>query len=76
MGRRVRGERDDVIERLVRQFPDVPGDVVASIFGDVFQVVVECTGLPLVGKAEEFARLRLEVRTRHPALDWPEDHVG
>lgn len=69
----MRGERDDVVERLADQFPDVPADVVVAIFGDAFQLVVERAGLPLVDKAEELARLRLEVRTRHPALQSPPD---
>lgn len=55
------------LARLADEFPDVPHDVITSLFGDSYQVVVEATGAPLVGKAEELARLRLEVRTRHPA---------
>jgi hypothetical protein len=59
---------DGASRRLIRQFPDVPHDAVVSILGDAFRLVVEASGLPLTSKAEELARLRLEVRTRHPAL--------
>lgn len=58
---------DAALARLITQFPDVPHDVITSLFGDSYQVVVEATGAPLVDKAEELTRLRLEVRTRHPA---------
>lgn len=56
------------IALLDHQFPDVPRDVITSMFADSYQVVVDATGEPLVGKAEELTRLRLEMRTRHPAL--------
>ena len=60
-------ELDSAILRLVDEFPGVPADAVVSIVGDSYRVVVEATGEPLVEKAEELARLRLEVRTRAPA---------
>lgn len=60
-------ELDPVILRLVEEFPGVPHDAVASIVGDSYRLVVEACGEALVGKAEELARLRLEVRTRAPA---------
>jgi hypothetical protein len=60
-------ELDGTVRRLCRQFPGVPHDAVTSILGDSYRVVVEATGRPEVGAAERLARLRLEVRTRHPA---------
>lgn len=62
------GELDAALARLTRQFPDVPGEAVTALLGDSYQQVVEISGRPLVDKAEQLARLRLEVRTRHPAL--------
>jgi hypothetical protein len=64
-------ELDPVILRLVEEFPGVPHDAVASIVGDSYRLVVEACGEALVGKAEELARLRLEVRTRAPAATRP-----
>jgi hypothetical protein len=61
-------ELDAPIRRLCREFPGVPHDAVASIVGDSYRVVVEASGRPEVAAAERLARLRLEVRTRHPAL--------
>jgi len=61
-------ELRDAAERLCRQFPGVPRDAVASLLGDSYRVVVEAAGAPEVGKAEELARLRLEIRTGRPAL--------
>jgi hypothetical protein len=58
---------DAALRHLLGQFPDVPPDVITSMFGDSYQVVVDTTGAPLVDKAEELTRLRLEVRTRHAA---------
>ena len=61
-------ELDVPVRRLCRQFPGVPRDAIASLLGDSYRVVVEATGLPQVAAAERLACLRLEVRTRHPAL--------
>jgi len=61
-------ELDLPIRRLCRQFPGVPHDAIASILGDSYRLVVEATGAPEVMAAERLARLRLEVRTRRPAL--------
>ena len=61
-------EMDGALTRLREQFPDVPADAVTSILGDSYQLVVSVSGQPLVGRAEDLARLRLEVRTRHPAI--------
>lgn len=58
---------DAALARLDQQFPDVPHHAITSVFGDSYQVVVDVSGEPLVDKAEELARLRLEMRTRHPA---------
>lgn len=55
------------IDLLTAQFPDVPHSVITSMLGDSYRTVVEVTGQPLVAKAEELTRLRLEIRTRHPA---------
>jgi hypothetical protein len=55
------------VRRLCRQFPGVPHDAVTSILGDSYRVVVEASGRPQILAAERLARLRLEVRTRHPA---------
>ena len=63
---------DAAIALLRAQFPDVPCDVVTSVFTDSFIVVVDAAGEPLVDKAEELARIRLELRTRHPALPVPQ----
>lgn len=60
-------ELDSAIVHLTAQFPDVPHDAIVSIVGDSYRVIVEAVGCPLVDKAEELARLRLEVRTRTPA---------
>jgi hypothetical protein len=62
-------ELDQALRRLCEQFPDVPADAVASVLGDSYQAVVEASGEPLVDKGEELARLRLEVRTGHPAVN-------
>ena len=59
-------ELDDAATRLHHEFPDVPTDAIASILGDSYQLVVTVSGQPLVDRAEELARLRLEVRTGHP----------
>lgn len=56
------------MERLCRQFPGIPRDVVASVLGDSFQAVVDAVNAPMVDKAEELTRIRLEVRTGRPAL--------
>lgn len=61
-------ELDGALSRLRAEFPDVPGDAVASIMGDSYQLVVTVSGQPLVDRAEDLARLRLEVRTRHAAF--------
>lgn len=61
-------ELRDVVDRLCREFPGVPRDAIASVLGDSYQVVVEAAGSPEVDKAEELARLRLEIRTGRPAL--------
>jgi hypothetical protein len=61
-------ELDAPIRRLCRQFPGVPHDAITSIVGDSYRVVVEASGCPEVAAAERLARLRLEVRTRRPAI--------
>ncbi|HWC36388.1 MAG TPA: hypothetical protein VG650_16390 [Mycobacteriales bacterium] len=58
----------DALVELCAQFPWVPRDVVASVLGDSYRTVVEARGVAMVGKAEELTRIRLEVRTHHPAL--------
>ena len=60
-------ELDIAVARLSADFSDVPVAAITSLLGDSYQVVVQASGLPLVEKAEELTRLRLEVRTRHPA---------
>jgi hypothetical protein len=60
-------ELDSAAARLCAEFSDVPSAAVTSLLGDSYQLVVQTSGLPLVDKAEELTRLRLEVRTRHPA---------
>lgn len=55
------------IARLAEEFPDVPRDAIASMFGDSYQLVVEVSDQPLVETAEQLTELRLEVRTGHPA---------
>lgn len=64
----VRQAIDAALARLNHEFPDVPHDAITSLFGDSYQLVVDVSGEPLVDKAEELTRLRLEVRTRHPAI--------
>jgi hypothetical protein len=64
----VRQAIDSALVRLSEQFPDVPRDAITSLFGDSYRVVVDVTGEPLVDKAEQLTRLRLEMRTRHPAM--------
>lgn len=61
-------ELEPSLARLCRNFPGVPHDVIASVLGDSYRVVVEASGEPLVDKAEVLTRLRLEVRTRRPAI--------
>lgn len=61
-------ELDGAIARLREEFPDVPGDAVTSVMGDSYQLVVTVSGQPLIDRAEDLARLRLEVRTRHAAI--------
>jgi hypothetical protein len=65
----MKAELDDALHRLCEQFPDVPADAVAFVLGDSYQAVVEASGEPLVGKGEDLARLRLEVRTGHAAMN-------
>lgn len=60
-------EYEAALSRLCHNFPDVPHDPVASMLSDSYQRVVEISGLPLIDSAEKLARLRLEVRTGHPA---------
>jgi hypothetical protein len=59
------------LHRLALGFPDVPVDVVSSMLSDAYVLVVTACGEPRVDRAEELARLRLEVRTRHPMLEAP-----
>jgi hypothetical protein len=66
------GELDEAMARLCGEFPDIPRDAVRSVLGDSYQSVVDAVGEPMIDKAEELTRLRLEVRTGHPALG----HVG
>jgi len=54
------------LRRLTLGFPDVPADVVASMLGDAYILVVTACGEPRIDRAEELAQLRLEIRTRHP----------
>jgi hypothetical protein len=61
------GELAPAVARLVAEFPDVPPDVVVSLLSDSYRSVIGWTERPLVDKAEDLTRLRLEVRTRHPA---------
>lgn len=61
------GELDSALVRLCLEFPGTPQDVVRSVLGDSYEVVVNATGQPLLDKVEELARLRLEVRTGLPA---------
>lgn len=68
-------ERDEInaaLRRLGHSFPDVPHDVVTSVFADSYQRIVDVSELPLVGSAERLARIRLEARTRHPAVGYVE----
>jgi hypothetical protein len=58
----------DAVTRLCRQFPGTPRDAIRSVLGDSYLVVVDAAGRPDVDKAEELARLRLEVRTGRPAI--------
>lgn len=55
------------LARLGRQFPWVPRDTIASILGESYRLVVEASGRPLVDRAEELARIRLEIRTHRTA---------
>jgi hypothetical protein len=61
------GELAPAIGRLREEFPDVPADAIVSLLADSYRVIVGRSERPLVGKAEDLTRLRLEVRTRHPA---------
>lgn len=61
------GELAPAVARLVSEFPDVPRDAIGSLLADSYRSVVGWTGRPLVDKAEDLTRLRLEVRTRHAA---------
>jgi hypothetical protein len=65
----VREAIDRALTRLNAQFPDLPQDAIRSVFGDSYRLVVDVSGQPLVDKAEELTRLRLEMRTRHPAVE-------
>ena len=67
--RAVRWDRrdDKALARLCAEFPELPQDVISSVLDDSLQTVVEASGQRLVQKGEELARIRLEVRTRHPA---------
>lgn len=62
------GELGPSVERLRREFPDAPRDVVTSMLADSYRTVVGVTDKPLVSKAEDLTRLRLEARMQHPAL--------
>ena len=63
------GELAPAIMRLIAEFPDVPPDAVVSMLSDSYRSVVGWTERPLVDKAEDLTRLRLEARTRHSAGD-------
>jgi hypothetical protein len=56
------------LSRLTAQFPSESSDSISTLLCDSVRVVAKATGEPLVGKAEELARLRLETRTGAPAL--------
>jgi len=64
---------DEVLVRLCQQFPDVRRDVISSLLDDCSRIVLEVAGTPLTDKTEELTRLRLEIRTRHPAYDAEND---
>jgi hypothetical protein len=68
-GADVRQAIDAALARLDEQFPDVPRTAITSLFGDSYRTVVDVSGEPLVDKAEELTRLRLEMRTRHAAIE-------
>ena len=55
-------ELDAAVMRLSHDYPQVPHDAVVSMLGDCYAVVVEASGQPLVGKAEQLARMRLDIR--------------
>jgi hypothetical protein len=56
-------------DALWRQFPDLPREAVLGALTHSLCVVVGTLGYPVLERAQALARLRLEIRAGHPALD-------
>jgi hypothetical protein len=56
-----------VAEELLREFPEVPREAVVGMLTHSELVVLASIGVPDVQRTAALARLRLEVRTGHPA---------
>ena len=57
-----RARVDEAVGRLARDYPMVPWDAVVSLFSDSYRTVVEASGQPLVDRAEDLTRMRLDIR--------------
>jgi hypothetical protein len=64
---RTRHELDEVAGALVREFPEAAPEAVIGTLTHSELVVLETIGVPDRDRTVELARLRLEVRTGHPA---------
>ncbi len=53
---------DEAVKRLAHDYPTVPWDAVVSLFSDSYRTVIEASGAPLVDRAEDLARMRLDIR--------------
>lgn len=60
-------EMATAVERLERQFPGTPHDMVTGVLGDSLRVVTQVLGDPDPVRASELSRLRLELLTGAPA---------
>ena len=67
-----------VTARLRAQFADIDEREIVRVLEDSYELEYATMGEPALDRAEQLARLRLEIRARHPALaDGPAiNHTG
>ena len=53
---------DAAVASLVREFRGVPHDTVVSMLTDAYQLVIDNAGAPLVERAVDLTRIRLELK--------------
>jgi hypothetical protein len=71
-----RPELDRVVRRLARAFPEVPAEAVLAVLTQSELVVLRALGAPDADRTTDLARLRLELRTGHPARPTGDGVVG